>query len=227
VKDLVIIGAGGYSQEMVWMADDMNAAGTQWNILGYIDPAKPQRKGEMLYDRPILGGWDDLMPGNETFFCCGIGDPEGRRKECNEAERRGFRPATLIHPTAIVAKHVTIGGGCVLGPLVVMAPFSSLGRHAALNIGVAVGHNSQVGDFAVLCPYAQVLGGVTVGPLAYLSTNSTVNVRRKVGAGAVLGANSFLLTDLPAGASAIGIPAKVFAKASPTAADRAAEEVID
>jgi sugar O-acyltransferase (sialic acid O-acetyltransferase NeuD family) len=218
MKDIVIIGAGGYSQEIVWVADAINAAEMQWNILGYVDPAKPHRKGEMLYDRPILGGWEEFRPGRETFFCCGIGDPAARRKECDEAELRGFKPATLIHPSAILAKHVTIGEGCVLGPLVVMAPYSSLGRHAALNTGSVVGHNSEVGDFAVLCPYAQVLGGVTVGPLAYLSTHSTVNVRRKVGAGAVLGANSFLLTDLPARASAIGIPAKVFAKLPPEAA---------
>lgn len=214
MRDLVIIGAGGYAQELVWVADDINSCETRWNILGYLDPAQPQRKGQTLYDRPILGGYDDFCPDRETWFCCGIGNPAARQRECEEAERRGLKPATLIHPKTVIARHVSIGEGCVVGAGVILTPYSSLGRHCALNIGVGVGHNSSVGDYAVLSPYAQVLGNATVGRLAFLGANSTVQLGRRIGAGSILGANSYLLTDLEADVSAIGIPARVFSRHS-------------
>ena len=214
MKDLVVIGAGGYAQELMWVADDMNSREMRWNILGYLDPGQPERRGQTLYDRPILGGYDYFRSDGEIWFCCGIGSPAARQKECEEAERRGLKPATLIHPTAIIARHASIGEGCVVGAGVILTPYSSLGRHCALNIGVGVGHDSSVGDYAVLSPYAQVLGNAIIGRLAFLGANSTVQLGRRMGASSVLGANSFLLTDLEAGASAIGIPAKVFVRQS-------------
>ena len=211
MQPLVILGSGGYAQEVLWVVDELNAIHSSWDFLGFLDPAVPTKKGRTHYDRPILGGWEALeqLP-HPLRFACGIGSPNERRKECAEAERRGLRPATLVYPNVVRARHVEIGEGTVIGPGAILAPYARIGRHCAINTHATVGHDSQLGDFCVLCPGAQILGCVVLGEGAFIGTNATVFQGRCVGAGATLGANSFLVTNLGAGRSAIGVPASPF-----------------
>ena len=211
MQPLVILGSGGYAQEVLWVVDELNAIHSSWDFLGFLDTTVPTKKGQTHYDRPILGGWEALeqLP-HPLHFACGIGSPKARRKECNEAERRGLRPATLVYPNVVRARHVEIGDGTVIGPGAILAPYARIGRHCAVNVHATVGHDSRLGDFCVLCPGAQVLGCVVLGEGAFIGTNATVFQGRCVGAGATLGANSFLVTNLGPGRSAIGVPASPF-----------------
>lgn len=213
MRPLVILGSGGYAQELLWIVDDVNACEPAWEFLGFVDPGAPDRKGQVLYDRPILGGFDDAtrrVPASVSF-ACGIGDPAVRMKECVAAERLGWQAVALVHPSVIVAKHVEIGAGTILGAGSIVAPYARLGRHCAVNLAVSVGHNTSIGDYSVISPGARILGHATIEERVFIGTNATVYLRRRVGAGASLGANSFLVTNLSAGRSAIGIPAVPFA----------------
>ncbi len=213
MKPLVILGSGDYAQEVLWVVDDINAVTPTWDFLGFIDPAAPERKGQYLYDRPVLGGFADAgaLPA-ELHFACGIGSPAVREKECTEAERRGWLPATLVHPSAIVARHVEIGPGTIVGAGAILAPYAAIGRHCAINLDVTVGHDSVLGDYCVLSPGARITGHVVLEQGVFIGANASIYPRRRVGAGASLGANSFLVTNLAAGRSAVGIPASPFAR---------------
>ncbi|MCU1308715.1 MAG: epsM [Acidobacteriaceae bacterium] len=181
------------------------------DFLGFLDPAAPTKIGQTHYDRPILGGWEALqrLP-RQLHFACGIGSPEVRRKECTEAERRGLQPATLVFPNAVLARHVDIGEGTVIGVGVVVGPCARLGRHCVINHQTTVGHDARLGDFCVVSPGARVLGNVVLGECVFIGTTATVFQGRCIGAGATLGANSFLISDLKPGQSAIGVPASPF-----------------
>ncbi len=213
MKKIFVLGAGGYAQEVLWVIDDINGKTPTWDFLGFVDPAASERKGQLHYDRPILGGWNDITRDGETYFACGIGAPASRAKECAEAERRGFKAASLIHPSVIIARHVQIGDGTVVGAGCILAPYAVLGRHCALNLGVTIGHNSFMGDYCVLSPGAQLLGAAKLGEQVFLGANATVYLGRKVGDGSIVGANSFLLTNLGRGVSVIGVPAATFSAA--------------
>jgi sugar O-acyltransferase (sialic acid O-acetyltransferase NeuD family) len=214
MKELIIIGAGGYAQEVLWVVDDINKIEPTWNFRGFIDPKYPQRRGETLYDRPILGGWNELPVEEHFYFACGIGDPVVRMNETEVALSRGLHPATIVHPSVIQANHVELGEGTIVGPRCVLAPYARIGRHCSLNIGVTVGHNSRTGDYCVLSPGAQVLGNVELADRVFMGANSTVYLGRKVGAGSTIGANSFLLTNLSEMASVVGVPAAKFSIAT-------------
>jgi UDP-3-O-[3-hydroxymyristoyl] glucosamine N-acyltransferase len=101
-----------------------------------------------------------------------------------------------------------VGAGCIL------APYARIGRHCAINLQVAIGHNSSLGDYCVVSPAAQILAAVTLEDEVFIGANATVYVGAHVGVGALLGANSFLLTNLAPGSSAIGVPASAFAHAT-------------
>ena len=153
-------------------------------------------------DRPWSGRVSCIMIGKclvvgmmfhdrkKSTLPAALGLPESRAKECFEGERRGYRPATLIHPSVIAARHVQIGEGTVIGARCVLAPYAILGRHCALNIGVTVGHDSRMGDFSVFSPGAQLLGAAELSERVFLGANATVYPKRKVGAGSIIAANS-------------------------------------
>ena len=98
MKPIIIVGAGGYAQEVVWVIDDINKNHPTWECIGFLDPAQPYRKGKTLYDLPILGGFEDVKHlSGSLCFACGIGDPRARKRECTRAEESvGFQPVCFI-----------------------------------------------------------------------------------------------------------------------------------
>lgn len=216
MRRLIILGAGGYAQELLWIVDDLNEQKPVWSFLGFVDPKGKAGNSSIYYDRPVLTGWPEIPSDDGIYFACGIGSPAARQFECEEAERRGYRPATLIHPSVIIARHVEIGAGTVIGAGSILAPYAKIGRHCSLNLGVTIGHNSLTGDYCVLSPGVQVLGAAQLGNGVFLGANATIYIKRKVGDGAIVGANSFLLTNLKAGSSAIGVPASQFLRGAAT-----------
>jgi len=209
MKKLVILGSGGHAKEVLSAVDDINVREPVFDFLGFIDPGSPEKKGHCVYGRLVIGGYEaapDLTSG--IHFCCGIGTPLWRMKECLAAERLGWKPATLIHPTASVATNGRIGSGTFIGSGSIVGPDAIVGVHCSVNVHVVVGHDSSVGDYAVLSPGSKVLGGAEIGDLVFIGANAVVHVRRKMGRAALLGAASFLIEDLAPGRSAIGNPAR-------------------
>jgi len=215
MKPIVILGSGGYAQEVLWIIDDINEGKRSWDFLGFVDPGAPKKKGQTLYDRPILGGFEDAtsLP-RDLSFVCGIGSPSSRMKESERAEAMGWAPVALVHPSVIAARHVEVGLGTIIGAGCILAPYAQIGRHCALNLGVTVGHNSRVSDFCVLAPGARISGNAVLEQGVFIGTNAIVYLKRTVGAGASLGAGSFLITNLAPGRTAIGIPATAFGQAT-------------
>lgn len=216
MKPLVILGAGGYAQEVAWIVDDLNANSAEWNFLGFVDPVDSGKKNH--YGRPVLGGYEAVRRAHgQVFFACGIGMPAIRLKECLCAERMGWQPTALVHPSVIRAQFVSIGEGSTIGAGTVIAPCARIGRHCAVNVQTTIGHDSSVGDFCVISPGARILGQVVLENGAFIGTNASVHPGLRVGTGATLGANSFLLSDLAADQSATGVPARAFTPAKAVA----------
>jgi serine O-acetyltransferase len=51
-------------------------------------------------------------------------------------------------------------------------------------------------------------GGATIGDYVYISCNSSIIGLVTIGNGAVIAANTLVIADVPAGATAIGVPAR-------------------
>ncbi len=98
-----------------------------------------------------------------------------------------------------IPRSAVIGSGLMIHHFgaIIIHPRAIIGDNCTLRHGVTIGEREEGGDVPVIDDdvnfgaYAQVLGGV------------------RVGAGARVGALSLVISDVPSGATVVGIPARV------------------
>ena len=64
MRDLIIIGAGGFSREVVFLIEDINRIKSSWNLLGYID-STTHKVGEIIGKSKHIGNCDSFI--NDVF----------------------------------------------------------------------------------------------------------------------------------------------------------------
>ena len=151
--ELILLGAGGAGIEALMVAQRM----ATWSVLGFADDGKRENVDGL----PVLGGIAEVLErhsGLRSHFHCAMGDNRDRRRMAEIAESRGLIPANLVDPSAFIAPSATMGAGVYAAPFSFVGPQARVGRHVLLNVGVSVGHHSDLSDYCQLCPGARVSG---------------------------------------------------------------------
>jgi sugar O-acyltransferase (sialic acid O-acetyltransferase NeuD family) len=209
VRDLVILGAGGFAREVWWLSEEVNRERPEWNVVGFIDEA-PGAAGTLLCDRPVLGdfGWFEGR-SDPPFVVCGVGSNETRRRFVGLARTLGLRFGTLVHPTVQRSRFVEVGEGSVLCAGVILTTQIRIGAHVNLNLGCTVGHDAVIEDFCNLSPGVHISGAVHLESGVDIGTGAVVLPGARVGRDSVLGAGAVVRSDVPARSVAVGVPARV------------------
>jgi sugar O-acyltransferase (sialic acid O-acetyltransferase NeuD family) len=208
-RDLVILGAGGYGREVLQCVRDVVRDGADWNLVGFLDD-DPLVAGGALHGHEVLGGVEWLKRPKPPAVAVAIGAPLGRQRAVEALRAIGHDDhATLVHPTAWLGDDVAIGRGSVVLAGVRASIDVHVGDYVCLNKNCVLGHDVHVGDFATVSPGASVSGFVEIGRGAEIGANSVIVQGNVAGDFAVLGAGAVLCNDLPAGVTAVGVPARV------------------
>lgn len=209
---LVIWGASGHALVVA----DILRLGEQYDLVGFLDSVNPARRGEAFAGKTVLGGGEQLSElrrqGVDRLIVA-VGDCQARLSLAAQAEEAGFSLAVAIHPRAIVAGDVTIGGGTVVAAACAINPGTRIGANVIVNTGATVDHECIVEDGVHLGPGVHLGGRVSVGRGTWLGIGATVSDRTRIGAGSVVGAGSLVLEDIPDGMVAYGVPARVVREA--------------
>ncbi len=207
--DLVIVGTGGVGRAAAAMVAAINAVSPRWRLLGFLDD-DPGRHGERVAGLPILGGAAWLAGRPEVAAHVAIGAPTARRQVVERLAALGAAHfATLVHPSVQIPASARLGPGCLVYPGAVLDVDVSVGAHAILNIGCAVCHDDQLGDFVTLAPGVHLGGSVRLGEGADMGIGSCTVQGVAIGAWSVVGAGAAVTGDLPANCTAVGVPARV------------------
>ena len=164
---------------------------------------------------PVIGGDEDIPRlcsegWTEGFVSVGsVGNTNTRRRLYRMIKEMGLNVPTLIDPTAIIGKGVTIGEGSFVGKRTVINIGSLVGVCAIINTGAVIEHDCMIGDFAHISPGTVLCGHVSVGNDAFVGAGSTVRQLIKIGEKSLIGAGSVLVKDIPFNVKAYGNPCKV------------------
>jgi sugar O-acyltransferase (sialic acid O-acetyltransferase NeuD family) len=203
---LVIVGAGGHAREMLDVVRAMNASTPTFDVLGFVDDGHPDTSLLDQLGTPFLGPMSELEKLGAAYVI-GVGMPEPRKRIDQQLSALGLEPAVLVHPRASIGADVELGPGSVVCAHASITTHVRTGRHVHLNLGARVAHDSVVADYGTLLPNATVSGDVTLEEGVMLGTNSAVIQGLRVGAWTVVGAGAVVIRDLPAGVTAVGVPA--------------------
>jgi acetyltransferase EpsM len=191
---------------------DAVRAGDEYEIAGFIDDVHPERRGEEFCGAVILGGREQLevLPTQGVSkLVFGFGDCRARLRLSEIAREKGFQLATVIHPKAFVAATASVGCGTVILAGVIVTPATRIGENVIVNTSASVDHECVIEDGVHIGPGAHLGGRVFVGRAAWIGIGATVIDRASIGAEAVIGAGAVVVSDIPDGVLAYGIPARV------------------
>lgn len=121
----------------------------------------------------------------------------------------GFSIVNAISPAAIVSPSVRLGFGIAIMSGGIVNAEAQIGNFAIVNTGASVDHDCRIGEGAHLAPATALAGNVTAERLAFMGVGSTAVPGVRIGESAIVGAGACVLHDIPAGATAWGVPARI------------------
>jgi UDP-3-O-[3-hydroxymyristoyl] glucosamine N-acyltransferase len=104
--------------------------------------------------------------------------------------------------------NIEIGEGSFIGANSILTTNIKMGKHAILNRGVQVGHDSQIGNFFSAMPGVIVSGNVRINDFVYMGNNSSIREKLLVGGLVIIGMNSAVVKNIKEPGVYGGVPAK-------------------
>lgn len=168
----------------------------------------PALHGTLVEGARVVGPVSMLAElGGEIVIA--LGHNERRLAVAAEWKAKGASFGRAIHPSAVVSPSASIGEGTVILPRAVVHTGARVGAHCIVNTGALVEHDCVLEDGVSVSPGACMAGRVHLERAAFVSVGATLAPRVRVGAGSVVGAGAVVVSDIPSGVLALGVPAKV------------------
>ena len=205
--NIVILGAGGHGRVVL----DILQQAREHMVKGFLD-SNPQIWGRRVDGVLVLGGPDllpELVSQGVEGAVVAIGDNGVRRQFADAVDAAGLELANAIHPSANLARTVTVGCNVVIAAGALVCAHCQIGDSVVLNTGCIVDHESMIGTAAHVCPGVKIAGHVAIESGAFLGIGATVIQNLRIGYDAVVGAGSVVIEDVEPMTTVVGVPARV------------------
>lgn len=209
MKSIIIYGSGGLARETVELIEDINAVEPTWQIEGYIDDIKGEN-GEVINGRRILGTSERLKHlYAPTYIVLAMSDPSAKEKIYHTIKNYGnIRFATLMHPTARIARNAAVGEGSIIGVDCILSANVVVGKHVFLNMRTVIGHDTVVRDYSSCLVNCIIAGNVVIEERAFLGSNCVIMEKKTVGRGSKVSMGSVVDFDVEDGCVVMSRPSK-------------------
>lgn len=209
MKELYIVGAGGFGREILWLVQRINEHAPTWKFSGFIDD-NAELHGLTRDGYPVLGGCDYLQKlTNNVWVVIAVGAAQVKKKIAEKLEQfPKLQFATLIDPSVQLSSSVSIGEGSIICAGSVLTVDVEIGNHVAINLNCTVGHDAVLQDYTTVYPGVHISGNVAVGQCVELGTGSQIIQGKKIEDNIVVGAGSVVTKDLVEQGTYVGVPVK-------------------
>ena len=204
---LVILGGGGHASDVLGVVEALQRTGELIEVVGLLDDETPDPSRFIGRDVPHLGPIT-MIDQLDANYVLAMGYPTTRRAVFEKIRHMDRRPATLVHPAAVIGAGCDVGAGAVIFDGVHLSAMARVGEHSCISYNSSVGHDSRIGDFCSIMPGATVSGSVVVGNDVMVGANAIVVEQRRIDNGASIGAGAVVVDDVSANTIVAGVPAR-------------------
>jgi sugar O-acyltransferase (sialic acid O-acetyltransferase NeuD family) len=202
---IIVFGASGHAKVVIDIIEKQDI----YSVESLADD-NSKLKGKEIYGYTVIGGKNDLDFQKVKRVLVAIGDNSVRAEVAGYLTLNNFNLAeAVIHPSAQLARGVTIGTGSAVMAGSVINSDTIIGQNTIVNTGARIDHDCVIGDTVHIAPSSTLCGGVTVGDLTLIGAGATILPNVKVGRNVIVGAGSTVLEDIKDNVSVVGTPAEV------------------
>lgn len=208
MKDIVIIGAGGFGREIKTLIDDINRKESTYHFLGFYDNGIA--KGTMVNGYPVLGPVEDLNHIKSSMaVALAIGAPKTKENVFKTLTNPNLIFPALIHPSAIIGSDdINIDEGTIICAGCILTCNIDISKFVILNLMCTVGHDTVIQEYCSIMPSVNISGEVKIEKSVYIGTGVKIINQLEIGSNTIVGAGAVVSKSLPANCTAVGIPAK-------------------
>jgi sugar O-acyltransferase (sialic acid O-acetyltransferase NeuD family) len=209
---LGIVGAGGFAREIMPLARMVDIGKPIDRFYFVVEDGDTSASVNGL---PCMQESQFLALKEERYFNIGIGDSRLRQRIVTKYTASGCLPVSLQAPDVVAYDDVQVGDGAVLCARSMITSNARIGKYFHANIYSYVAHDCVIGDYVTFAPGVHCNGHVVIDDHAYIGTgvvlkHGSPDKPLRIGAGAVVGMGAVVTKDVPAGATVVGNPARVF-----------------
>ncbi len=209
VKDIYIIGVGGFAKEVCLLINNINHQKLTYKIKGFIDvnPAISDcivegEKYAVIQESEHLK--NNLL--SDECYAIGIGNPKILEQISKKFSGRVF--PNLVHPNVVKGDSVKLGEGNIITAGCILTVDIKIGSFNILNLYTTIGHDTVIGNGNVLNPSVNVSGGCDIKNYNLLGTSATVLQYLNIGTGNIIGASALVTKTIESNGLIVGVPAK-------------------
>ena len=212
MKEIAIIGAGGFGREVKMLIDQINRKEIKYDIIGFYDD--DNTLPEVINGVPFLGSIENLSKLDKNVsIALGIGEPKIKKQIIKLLERYDFEFPSLIHPSVHTQNdNISIGKGCIICANTIITCDINIGEFVTLNLSCTVGHDTKIESFSSFMPSVNISGEVIVNEGVYVGTGAKIINQLQIGKHSIIGAGAVVSKSIEQNSLAVGVPAKIIKK---------------
>lgn len=204
LEQIFVFGASGHAKVVIDVVEKQGLYD-----IAFLADDDPALKLTDVYGYRVIGGKQELLAASIRKGIVAIGSNKARRNVSAWLTDNGFELVCAVHPSAQLARGVTVGDGTVLMAGVVVNSDCSIGRNVIINTRASIDHDCTIGDNVHLAPGSVLCGSVTVGEGSFICAGATIIPNLTIGKNVTIGSGSTVIRDVSDDLTLVGSPAKV------------------
>lgn len=208
---MVIVGIGGQTLDAL---NDLKSSFLADDLYFYTDIENDKNTAFFLSKSfNVLIGKETLenhFRNKGKSFICFIGNNLSRHKRVEEITMIGGEPSAFLSKYAH-ADSLLMNLSC---KNTIVMDYTHISANVEINEGAiiythtSIAHDVVIGKYAFISAYCAISNS-EIGDYTFVGLNSMIGPGVKVGKHCIIGANSYVKSDLPDGVIAVGSPAKI------------------